>query len=151
MPSAGSRQPPPFRRRGRRGLRPAARQCIFRRRVRHAARASNRGGDVRVVKLVAVLLLCAASAEAQLRPPAVPLITHDPYFSVWSAGDTLHSEQTRHWTGTVQSLYSAVRVDGTLYRLMGREVRGPQGPVLSQQSLTVLPTRTIYKFAGAGV
>jgi len=98
-----------------------------------------------------ILLLSASTVQAQFRPPAVPLITHDPYFSVWSAADALSGDQTRHWTGTVQSLYSALRVDGTLYRLMGREVRGQQGPALQQQSVLVLPTRTIYKFTGAGL
>ena len=106
---------------------------------------------MRPARLLPILVLFASTVEAQLRPPAVPLVTHDPYFSVWSAADALSADQTRHWTGTVQSLYSAVRVDGTLYRLMGREVRGQQGPVLEQRSLTVLPTRTIYTFAGAGV
>ena len=60
-------------------------------------------------------------------------------------------EQTAALDRHRQSLYSAVRVDGKVYRLMGREVRGTQGPVLEQKSLTVLPTRTIYTFAGAGV
>jgi hypothetical protein len=42
-----------------------------------------------------------------------------------------------------------VRVDGKVYHIMGKE-RG-EAPVLEQKSLEVLPTRTIYEFAGAGV
>ena len=106
----------------------------------------------RAALLLAVLVSPLTPAGAQsLRPPAVPLVTHDPYFSVWSMSDTLSEDQTRHWTGTVQSLYSAVRVDGKTYRLMGREIRGQQGPVLEQKTLSVWPTRTIYTFAGAGI
>ena len=106
----------------------------------------------RATLLLAALLSPTAHAAAQsLRPPAVPLVTHDPYFSVWSMSDSLADDQTRHWTGTVQSLYSAVRVDGKTYRLMGREIRGQQGPVLEQKTLSVWPTRTIYTFGGAGI
>ena len=106
----------------------------------------------RIVLLLVTALTLPSRLEAQgLRPPAVPLVAHDPYFSVWSVSDSLTDEQTRHWTGTAQSLYSAVRVDGKVYRIMGREVRGPQTPALEQQSLNVLPTRTIYTFSGAGI
>ena len=84
-----------------------------------------------------------------LRPPAVPLVACDPYFSVWSPADRLTHESTRHWTGTRQALASVIRVDGNVYRLMGAEARDAQA--LPQVALQVLPTRTIYDFEGAGV
>ncbi len=86
----------------------------------------------------------------QERPPAVPLIAHDPYFSVWSFTDKLTDSVPSHWTGKPNSLSAAVRVDGKLYRVMGREQRQAT-PVLDQTRLDVLPTRTIYEFSGAGV
>src|SRR5450432_1104346 len=100
-----------------------------------------------------VLFLCwvigALCQPAPLRPPAVPLVAHDPYFSIWSMADRLHGEGTKHWTGKPNSLTAFARIDGKTYRIMGRE-RQPT-PVLEQTLVEVLPTRTIYEFAGAGV
>jgi hypothetical protein len=98
-------------------------------------------------------LLPAAPATAQagaaLRPPAVPLVTHDPYFSIWSCADKLAADATRHWTRARQSLNGLVRIDGHTFRVMGDEPKDV--PVLPQVRLQVLPTRTIYDFDGAHV
>jgi Domain of unknown function (DUF4965)/Domain of unknown function (DUF1793)/Domain of unknown function (DUF5127)/Domain of unknown function (DUF4964) len=91
----------------------------------------------------------AAQDLGPMRPPAVPLIAHDPYFSVWSTTDKLTDSVPTHWTGKANSLSAAVRIDGKLYRVMGREQR--QSAALDQTRLEVLPTRTIYEFSGAGV
>jgi hypothetical protein len=56
-----------------------------------------------------------------LRAPAYPLITIDPYTSYWSFSDKLYDENIRHWTGASRSLIGALRVDGKLYRFMGTE------------------------------
>ncbi|HEV2687031.1 MAG TPA: DUF4965 domain-containing protein, partial [Bryobacteraceae bacterium] len=95
------------------------------------------------------LFLFAAALLAQ-RPPAVPLVTNDPYFSIWSMANQLNGDTTRHWTGTPQSLTSFIRIDGKSYRLMGAE-RNDTLPAMPQLSLAVAPTQTVYKFEGAGV
>jgi hypothetical protein len=89
------------------------------------------------------------SALKNLRPPAVPLIAVDPYFSIWSAADKLTDAKTTHWSGSNMPLCGMVRVDGQAYRIIGPDPS--QVPALEQTSVVVLPTRTVYTFAGAGI
>lgn len=84
-----------------------------------------------------------------LVPPAAPLVACDPYFSVWSQADELAGTDTTHWTGKPHRLASLVRIDGKPFRLMGATPRAV--PALPQTGLTVLPTRTVYTFEGAGI
>ncbi|MDE3067724.1 MAG: DUF4965 domain-containing protein [Verrucomicrobiota bacterium] len=106
---------------------------------------------VRTILISAALLsgrLAALHAET-LRPPAVPLVTFDPYLSIWSEADRLTDANTRHWTRHEQALASLIRVDGRSYRLMGAEPANV--PAMPQRSLQVTPTRSIYEFEGAGL
>jgi len=107
--------------------------------------------------MAVAVLACGAFAreEALPRPPAVPLVAVDPYFSIWSAADRLTDADRNgnpsivHWTGTPNQLTSLVRIDGKPYRIMGIEPKDV--PPMEQTGLSILPTTVTYTFEGAGV
>ena len=57
----------------------------------------------------------------ELRAPAYPLVTIDPYTSAWSTTDNLYDSPVKHWTGKDFSLLGVAKVDGQTYRFMGTE------------------------------
>ncbi len=97
-----------------------------------------------LVLIAAILVAPPASGQSPIRPPAVPLVACDPYFSIWSQADRLSDVETTHWTGKPHRLSSSIVVDGNALRLMGSEPSAV--PAMAQKSVTVLPTRTIYEF-----
>ena len=52
-----------------------------------------------------------------MRMPAIPLITVDPYFSVWT--DNINDHTPYHWTGSKNTILGTVNVDGNVYRFLG--------------------------------
>jgi len=85
-----------------------------------------------------------AVAPAPFRPPAVPLITNDPYLSIWSEADHLTDDVTRHWTRHPHPMVSMIRIDGKPYRLMGSDPAGVDA--FPQVGVRVSPTHSIYDF-----
>ena len=83
------------------------------------------------------------------RPPAVPLVAVDPYFSVWSFDDKLTDGRPKHWTGSTMAMCSLARIDGKSFRVIGPVPE--EAPAMVQTRLDVFPTRTIYGFEAAGV
>ncbi len=106
--------------------------------------------------LFAPLILCAPfshssqlQAAGTFRPPAVPLMVHNSYFSVWALNENLSEADIRHWSLTPNPMTCLLRVDGKTFRLMGETKSGL--PVLEQKRLTVDPTRTTYHFSNSGI
>jgi hypothetical protein len=99
--------------------------------------------------LLALASIAAAQQPARFRPPAVPLVTHDPYFSAWSFGDTLTDTWPKHWTGQNYGMSGMAHIDGTTYRFMAPSPG--RAPAMTQVGLEVLPTRTVYTFEAGGV
>ncbi len=97
-------------------------------------------------------IVCSASLSAQGitgRVPAVPLVPHDPYFSIWSMSDSLFGDWPRHWTGKTNGMSVLLRVDGRSFRFMGRSPRGV--PPALQAGRRITPTRTEYEFTAGGL
>jgi hypothetical protein len=60
------------------------------------------------------------NSQRSFRPPAYPLITVDPYFSIWAFQDTLYNGSTRLWTGKPKKLNGIIRVDGHSMSFLGQ-------------------------------
>ncbi|MBI9017561.1 MAG: DUF4965 domain-containing protein [Phycisphaerae bacterium] len=98
--------------------------------------------------LVILTIFTCNLAIAQLRPPAVPLITIDPYMSCWSTSDNLYDTWPQHWTLHTHAMCGLIRIDGSTYRFMGDLTNVDAIP---QTDLQVTATQTEYQFKGAGV
>ena len=65
--------------------------------------------------------LFKTSQDIALRAPSVPLITSDTYLAIWSPYNELNEGNTEHWTAATHPLLGALRVDGKVYRFMGKD------------------------------
>ena len=95
-------------------------------------------------------------AAKDFLPRAIPLVTVDPYFNIWSFSDHLYDDTPRHWTGHQNSMTGIIRVDGKNYRFMGlveteREMYYLEPEPLRQLSVKLTPTRTVYTFGNETV
>ncbi|MGF7142935.1 hypothetical protein HNQ56_001357 [Anaerotaenia torta] len=82
-----------------------------------------------------------------LRYPAVPLITVDPYFSIWSMSNQLNADVTRHWTGKQHRLTGILEIDDIPYCFMGLS----EAISMKQESVKVEAVSTEYVFTAKEV
>ncbi len=79
----------------------------------------------------------------KMRMPAYPLLLNDPYFNVWSMGDRLNGENTKHWTGKENKMVGYLRTAGETLCFLGDE---PDCPKMEQTSVDVTALSTVYTF-----
>ena len=83
----------------------------------------------------------------KFRPAAVPLITVDPFFSIWSCNDALYASPTEHWSGRPCPIVAGVFVDNAFHSVSGFDIDGKLiKKRIYQRSVRVTPTSSIYEF-----
>ncbi|MCX6325503.1 MAG: DUF4965 domain-containing protein [Bacteroidia bacterium] len=104
------------------------------------------------IMIFVYLFFCSLSLVAQVssfRAPAYPLVTHDPYFSIWSSDEVPTRCETAHWTQKPMPIRSMVRIDGKIYRLMGKSPGFVPAAQSTRAELT--PTQTVFSFLQDGI
>ncbi len=77
------------------------------------------------------------------RAASIPLVTHDPFFSIWSSADHLYDRDPVHWSGASQGLRGYLNIDGMSYAFLGnKEMKA----FIPQVSIDVTATSTEYVF-----
>jgi len=94
------------------------------------------------------LALAISQIGITSRVPAIPLMTHSPYFSSWLMGEKLNENWPKHWSNNVQAIAGYIRIDGKAYRFCGNAGRVP---LLTQTGHVVTATRSSFAFAQDGV
>lgn len=83
----------------------------------------------------------------KFRPAAVPLITVDPFFSIWSTDDALYGGRTQHWSGRPCPIMAGVFINKRFYSMAAFDQDGKAiVHRIFQTDLQVKPTSTVYRF-----
>ena len=84
------------------------------------------------------------------RAPAYPLVTIDPYTSLWSMADILTNDTVRHWSGKPNAVIGLAEIDGKYWRFMGVDDK-ELTPAMQQTDVAFDSFSTTYTFEAAGV
>ena len=99
-----------------------------------------------------ILFLMVFQTQAQnenFRAPSYPLITHDPYFSIWMNDENPTRTEATHWTQKPMPVRSTIKIDGKAYRLMGKSPVFI--PAAKSTGTQLSPTRTTFLFEQDGL
>lgn len=105
----------------------------------------------KVLFLVSMATMFGYAGE--LRVPSAPIVSCDPFFSVWSGANAPTDSDTEIWFGAKQPIRVQIELDGIRYRLMGDKLhdigrhRGPDIPALKCVGCIVRPLTTEYRFS----
>jgi len=113
------------------------------------------------MNLITVAAICCSATAtlaqpAAMDPPARPLFTHDPYFSVWSMSEKLTDDWPRHWSRGTMGMSGLIRVDGKTYRWCGPAGADGGAPDVDVVTYSggwggVTLDQTFYNFEAGGV
>lgn len=85
--------------------------------------------------------------KRKFRPAAYPLITVDPFFSVWSCADNLYDDCTRSWTELPNPILAGIIANGRFYSMVAADVNfGDNKNKINQTDVNVSPLSTQYVF-----
>ena len=84
----------------------------------------------------------------QLRAPAYPLITVDPYFSVWSPSNKLNESNTVHWTNSPNTISGIATIDGKEYRVIGDLASDISAMKQVSSDCTAFSTKYVFEDGG---
>lgn len=77
-----------------------------------------------------------------IKLPCYPLVTIDPFMSIWSKTERLYESDTILWCNIKKRMSGIIVIDGKDYRFMGLG----NEPVIEQTNLDVTPLITTYTF-----
>ena len=82
----------------------------------------------------------------KMRPPAIPIVNIDPYFSVWAE----HSLFKRpvHWTGSPNNIWGTAEIDGTAWHFFGENTGLPAMPL---EAMEIDAFSTVLTYTAAGI
>jgi Domain of unknown function (DUF4964)/Domain of unknown function (DUF5127)/Domain of unknown function (DUF1793) len=110
---------------------------------------------IKAAAMASSVAMCLSAAAQQHRAPAVPLVTNDPFFSLWSLSDKLTDTPVKHWTEVAQPITGLIRIDGKAYRWMGVMPQGfigmPPVDAMEQTAVEITPLHSRYTFQTAGI
>ncbi len=94
-----------------------------------------------------------AQTFTPIRPPAVPLITREPYMNTWlrTPTDIAPGVWPEYWNGNIKAMTGIAYIDNKPYLFLGAPGTPSIPNLMKQTSLNTTPTQSIFTFNAGGV